>query len=214
MEKLLLQAPQAEVDSTYLYGLFRYLKSPKDKITYLLKKGDLISVRRGLYIISPEYGKFASTQVLACMIYSPSYLSLQSSLRHFGIIPEAIRGEVSVTTQRTNLFETSLGEFEYHNSLLYDFLWGLRFARIDEARHVRIASPVKALYDLIRYSISNYKNKKYDELAEYLDLMRLDLDDLNYTMSEYEGLKKARRKYLSKFLIKWLDNNRIRCNDE
>lgn len=214
LEKLLMQTPQAEVDSTYLHGIFRYLKSPKDKITYLLKKGDLISVRRGLYIVSPEYGKFASTKVLASMIYSPSYLSLQSSLRHFGIIPEAIRGEVSVTTLRTNRFETSIGEFEYHNSLLYDFLWGVRFAKVDAKRQVRIASPIKAFYDLIRYSISNYKKKSYDELAEYLGLMRLDLDDLNYSISEYESLKKSRRKYLSKFLIKWLENNNVKCSDE
>ena len=214
MEKLLLQSPQAEVDSTYLYGIFRYLKSPKDKITYLLKKGDLIPIRRGLYIISPEYGKFASTQVLASMIYSPSYLSLQSSLRYFGIIPEAIKGEVSVTTLRTNRFETRIGEFEYHNSLLKDFLWGIRFAKIDASRQVRIASPIKALYDLIRYSVSNYKQKKYDELAEYLDLMRLNLDDFNCTVNEYKSLKTARRNYLSNFFIKWFKDNNIKCNYE
>jgi hypothetical protein len=214
MEKQLLNAPQAEVDSTYLYGIFRHLKRPKDKIAYLLKKGDLIPVRRGLYVVSPDYKKVASTKVLASMMYSPSYLSLQSALNYFGLIPEAIHGEVSVSRLRTNRFNTPFGQFEYHHSGLYDFLWGLRFAQIDQIRQVRVASPIKALYDLIRYSVSNYKQKNYDALSEYLDLMRLDLDDFYYTDSEYEGLKSARRTGLSKFLITWLNNNEIACKHE
>jgi hypothetical protein len=214
MEKQLLNAPQAEVDSTYLYGVFRHLKRPKDKIAYLLKKGDLISVRRGLYVVSPDYNKVASTKVLASMMYSPSYLSLQSALKYFGLIPEAIHGEVSVTRLRTKRFNTPFGEFEYHHSGLYDFLWGLRFAQIDDSRQVRVASPIKALYDLIRYIVSNYKQKIFDALSEYLDLMRLDLDDFHCTASEYEGLKAARRSSLSQFLIQWLNNNEVMCSHE
>jgi len=68
MEKQLLNAPQAEVDSTYLYGIFGHLKRPKDKVAYLLKKGDLIPVRRGLYVVSPDYNKVASTRVKALII--------------------------------------------------------------------------------------------------------------------------------------------------
>ncbi|KPA17894.1 hypothetical protein MHK_001883 [Candidatus Magnetomorum sp. HK-1] len=214
MEKLLLKAPQAEVDYTYLYGIFRHLKHPKDKIAYLLKKGDLISVRRGLYVVSPDYGKIASTKVLSSMIYSPSYLSLQSALKYYGLIPDAIKGEVSVSLLRTNRFNTHFGEFEYHHSMLHDFLWGLRFAKIDQKRQVRMASPIKALYDLIRYSVSNYKQKSYDALDEYIDLMRLDLDDFNYTVSEYYSLQTARRSYLSNFLVTWLQNNDITQKDE
>jgi len=209
MDTTLLKANQQELDIIYLYNLFRNYKSPKDKITYLIKKGDLISVKRGLYILSNEYGKNASRKILASMIYSPSYISMQSALHFYGLIPEAVYSEVSVTTKRTKTFKTPIGIFEYHNSSLKDFLWGLRFAKIDDERQIRIASPIKALYDLMTYSLSNLE--KYDDnaLLKYIELLRLDEEDFTISKEEFASLDNAYYSRIKNILFHWIKEKNI-----
>ncbi|HRG47269.1 MAG TPA: hypothetical protein PLX69_12710 [Leptospiraceae bacterium] len=213
MDSILLKAKQAELDIIYLNSLFRNYTSPKDKITYLIKKGDLISVKRGLYILSDEYKKSASRKILASMIYSPSYLSMQSALHFYGLIPESVYSEVSVTTKRTKTFKTPVGNFEYHSSSLKDFLWGLRFAKIDESRQIRIASPIKALYDLMSYSLNNLK--KYDDnaLLKYVELLRLDEDDFTISKEEYNSLNNAYYSRIKTILSQWIKEKRIKVKN-
>jgi len=209
MESLLLQTPQAEIDLTYLLNIFQQLKSPEDKIDYLLSTGDLISVRRGLYVLSPLYGKTVSSKVLASMICWPSYVSLQSALRYYRLIPEGVFNEVSVTLKRTKKFNTPFGIFEYHNSTVNEFLWGLRFAKIDEKRNVRMASPIKALYDLLRFSLNSTRKMTFEDLFEYTELLRLDVDEFKVTKTEYRELKSAYQANIRTFLIKWIETKNI-----
>lgn len=213
MNSILQKANQPELDIIYLSSLFQDYASPKDKITYLIKKGDLVSIKRGLYILSDEYKKNASRKILASMIYSPSYISMQSALHFYGLIPEAVYSEVSVTTKRTKTFKTPVGIFEYHNSSLKDFLWGLRFAKIDESRQIRIASPIKALYDLMSYSLNNFK--KYDDsaLLKYIELLRLDEDDFIISKEEYTSLHNAYYSRIRKILSLWIKKKKIKVKN-
>lgn len=74
------------------------------------KSGDLISLKRGLYMFSDAK---ASIKELARGLYSPCYLSLEYALSYYGIIPEAVFEYTLVTPKPTRRFVTPQGTFSY-----------------------------------------------------------------------------------------------------
>lgn len=77
-----------------------------------VKKGHLIMLRRGLYVITEE-AKKEDVMIFATKLYQPSYISMEMALHYYGIIPEAVFTVTSVTTRKTKAFATSLGNFSY-----------------------------------------------------------------------------------------------------
>ena len=94
--------------------LERY-RAPRNKIRNLCISGDLIQVKKGLYVASPLPGRppAVSPLALAALIYGPSYVSLESALAHHGLIPERVDEITSVTCKRAKRFQTPLGRFTY-----------------------------------------------------------------------------------------------------
>ncbi|GAH77038.1 unnamed protein product, partial [marine sediment metagenome] len=50
----------------------------------------------------------------ANLIYQPSYISLHTALSFYNLIPEAVYTTTSITTKKTNLFNTHIGNFSYN----------------------------------------------------------------------------------------------------
>ena len=77
----------------------------------------LIRIRKGLFL--PEDLKIAvSPMMLATKIYHPSYVSMESALGYYGIIPEAVFTATSVTTRKTESFTTKdFGKFTLESLL-------------------------------------------------------------------------------------------------
>ena len=75
-------------------------------------KGYLIMLRRGLYVLSDIKNRI-DAMMLATKLYSPSYISLETALSFYGIIPEAVFTVTSVTTRKTKKFTTPVGNFGY-----------------------------------------------------------------------------------------------------
>ncbi|MBW1855256.1 MAG: hypothetical protein JRJ00_11360 [Deltaproteobacteria bacterium] len=90
--------PQEEFDYQTLLDCLEVYARPRDKISDLLKKGIIIRVKKGLYIFGEEYRKIPySMEILANLIYGPSYISLDYALQYYGLIPERIEAVTSVT---------------------------------------------------------------------------------------------------------------------
>ena len=102
-----------------------------------------------------------------------------------------------------------IGNFTYHRSSLHEFLWGLRLEAIDQHRQVRVASPLKALFDLIRFNVVNYGRKSDQELFEYIELMRIDFEDFKVTRSDLEGLKSSKSKRIREFLLQVMSHYQL-----
>jgi hypothetical protein len=66
-----------------MYELRDYA-SPKAKLTQMLRKGELLQICRGVYCTSKDDPKFP----IASMIYSPSYISFETALAYYQMIPE------------------------------------------------------------------------------------------------------------------------------
>ena len=110
----LIKLGNVPVQNGTIAACFQHLSSPSEKIRALEKDGQLIRLKRGLYVVSDEVsGKPVNACLCANHIYGPSYVSLQWALRWYGLIPERVHTMTSVTTKRPRVFENSLGRFTY-----------------------------------------------------------------------------------------------------
>lgn len=77
------------------------------------KSGYLIKIRKSLYFPS-DLKDVTSPIMLASKIYYPSYVSMESALGYYGIIPEAVFTTTSITAKKTKSFLTKdFGKFTY-----------------------------------------------------------------------------------------------------
>ena len=101
------QLPLDLLDFQQLVSCLRGYAKPRDRIRRLITEGSLIRVRKGLYVFGDRYRRTPiRREVLANLIYGPSYVSLDSALSYNGMIPERIENVTSVTTGENRRFDT------------------------------------------------------------------------------------------------------------
>jgi hypothetical protein len=140
------------VDYAVLSSIFIGYKYPRNKIASLEKEGKLIRLKRSLYVVSPDVsGKLLSYELIANHIYGPSYISMESALSYYGLIPERVHLVRSMTIKRSRVFENSISKFDYINCSGEYYPIGVNQVIGDDYSFL-IASPEKALCDLIAYT--------------------------------------------------------------
>lgn len=165
------------VDYSVLESMLTEYSSPRHKIASLEKSGDLMRLKKGLYVVSPNVSKkFLSTELIANHIYGPSYVSFESALRYYGLIPESVYGVKSATTKRSRIFENSIAKFSYTYCNEDYYSIGVRQEERDGFT-VLIATPEKALCDLIAYTPNLRPRFKVSMLQFLEDDLRLDMDE-------------------------------------
>jgi predicted transcriptional regulator of viral defense system len=113
-----------------------------------VKAGKIYQLRRGLYSIAPPYQRRQPHPFLvANHLQKASYVSLQSALSFYGLIPEVVNITTSVSTGRPERLDTPLGTFEFRH-IKTELLFGYRMNELGE-QSALIATPEKALLDLI-----------------------------------------------------------------
>lgn len=169
-----------EFDYQQLISALSDYTYPRDKISRWLNSGELIRVKKGLYI----FGKTAaihpfSHEVLANQIYGPSAISLHYALAYYGLIPERVNTMTSITPKRNKLFTTSIGTFIYHYLNYKKYAVGIRLENLSSQRSFLIATPEKALCDVI-YLIDRSVILDTPEMIEHYLLydLRMDKDSL------------------------------------
>lgn len=164
------------VNKAVIASLYPNVSGANQKVAALEKSGTLIRLKRGLYILNPESsGKRVNTCLVANHLYSPSYVSMHSALRWYGLIPERVYLMQSVTIKHSRKFQNSLGAFYYTNVAREYFPIGLRQEEEDGASFI-IASPEKALCDLICTTPGVNLRYKTEAQAFLEEDLRLDMD--------------------------------------
>lgn len=164
------------VRSSVIASLFPQLAAKSNKVSELEKKGEIIRLKRGLYVVNPEEsGTSLSLPLIANHLYAPSYVSMLSALRYYGLTPEAVYTTQSMTIKHARSFETAVGNFSYNTLPREVFHIGLTQQREGNAVFI-IATPEKALCDLLAMSPGvNLRYRK--EALQYLEEdLRLDMD--------------------------------------
>jgi hypothetical protein len=114
-----------------------------------VKNGRLIQLRRGLYTLAPVWRKVEPHPFLiANRLQRGSYVSTQSALAFYGLIPEHVPVVTSVGPGRPETVRNSLGAFQF-NHMARLLLFGYSQIEVAPKQLAFVASPEKALLDLI-----------------------------------------------------------------
>lgn len=141
------------------------------------RAGKLVQLRRGFYTLAPPYEEERPIRYkVANRMVQPSYVSLQSALSYYSMIPEHVAAVTSVTTGRPNEIVNDFGRFFYRH-LKETMFFGQQKWQISFTQSAFIATPEKALLDLI-YLTPDGDNPAYiHELRlqnlEIIDIVRL-----------------------------------------
>jgi predicted transcriptional regulator of viral defense system len=136
------------------------------QLTRWTNSGRLFQLRRGLYSLAPPYQKVkAHPFVIANRLVGGSYVSLQSALAHYGLIPEFVPTVVSVCSSRPRQWSTPLGNFLFRH-VDRKHLRGYQSLELGGGQSAIVALPEKALLDLIYLTPGG-------DSAEYIRSLRL-----------------------------------------
>jgi hypothetical protein len=205
--KRLIQLP-AEFDYNLLLHVLKDYKKPRDKIRGLVKNKDIIRIKKGLYVLGREYNKPYNKYILANLIYGPSYITGQTALAFWNMIPERVELIISMTTKRKKRFETEAGRFIYLYCPKTVFGIGVRLEDAGDQKNFFIASPEKALCDTIT---TQSHISTQNEMTEFLQLMRLDFSVYeNLDFSLLEEIESGYKRQSVKLLLRCLREGYVR----
>ena len=122
---------------------------------------------------------------LANIIRTPSYVSSWAALQYYNLATEAIHSVTSVTTKTTREYETRAGNFSYQ-SIKKDLFTD--FSLVKGKFDFYIASPSKALYDLLYFRTRQFRGISFEEIKRLIEELRIDFDEMD---------KKERNKFNS-----------------
>lgn len=150
-----------------------------NQVKRALAKGELIQLRRGLYLLGTRYQRNkVNSYELAQRIYGPSYISFESALSYYSLIPEGVQSVTSATAKRSRQFETPQGVFAYTQIPLPVFPVGVE--RIEsEGQVFLMARPLKALADYVYANRLNWLG-----LEPVVQSLRIDRGDLMIEQTE------------------------------
>lgn len=178
-----LKAP--EVTTSMLIGVLSDYVDARGKISSLSKKGLIKSIKQGVFLLSSDLSlRPYSKEILAQLIYGPSYISLATALSSYGFIPERVTSTTSICLGRGKSFSTPVGEFEYHNIKGSLYPLGVQLKEVFSGAFCLYATPEKALLDFIYIKETKGEFKNQKDYFKYIeDAYRLDLKTIEAEVS-------------------------------
>lgn len=146
----------------------------------------------GYYLLADRQVDERTLFMLANRIYEPSYISRESALAFYHIIPESVLGVTSVSSRKTKHLNTQWGRFTY-SSIKPTLMFGYRLVVLEKLVKYKIASLEKAVLDYL------YWNSSIDSLDDFAGL--------RWNRQELRGLEDNPQfeKYLRIFSNRTLD---------
>ena len=163
-----------------------------------LKSGLFVKLRNNYYMLKDSHPPL---NLIANKLYQPSYVSLESALSHYSIIPEVVYTLTSVTTKPTREFKTPKGVFSYQR-IKKDVFTGYSPVTL-EGHVIFLAEPEKALadylyfVDLKKVSLNDRLNLKKINKGKLLKFIRIFKRKslLKKAMDIYAEQRKPRKIY-------------------
>lgn len=150
-------------------------KAPRARMALLQRQGELIPLRRNLYVCTEEghtYNRFLIANHLLL-----SYVSFESALSQAGLIPERVYTVTSACLARSRTVSNTTGHYRFIQLPQPYFGVGVTARPTEEGYRYLIARPEKALCDLVLASPRlRLQSPKAAEV--YLsDFLRMDTAD-------------------------------------
>lgn len=175
-------------------------KFDRRRLSEWQNKEYISKVSKGLYI----FNDFDVTEDIlfriANKLYRPSYISLESALSYYQLIPEITYGVTSVSTRRTYRFDTPVTHFAYR-SIARHLFFG--YVVIDNT--TKLATLEKALLDFfyLNHTIDGpeaFASLRFDHEAFF---EQMDEDSLNSKLRRFETVALTKR--IRRFM-EWIRN--------
>ncbi len=205
--KMIKEYAEAPITRHLILEILSDYQSPNDKISELLKNKELISIRRGLYITGPNIDLSTPEPFLiANHLRGPSYVSLESALSYWNMIPERAYEISSVTIKTSKLYKTPVGRFSYQHLKIPYYSYGIKNIRYSPKQTMLVASPEKALCDKVVLTPKIYLRSIKQTREFLLEDLRMDSEILRTldTKAMELWIKNAPKKSSLKMLIKTL----------
>jgi len=174
--------PYFSKDSIYQLGEPLGLKeSTVDTyISRFLKRKEMFQLKKGLYVSTDFFNKnkgdISYAFYLANIIRTPSYVSSWAALQFYNLTTEAIHAITSITPKVTRAYKTKAGSFAYQsikNELFADF------SLINGTFDFFIASPAKALFDLLYFKTRQFRGVRSKNIKTLVEDLRIDIDEMD-----------------------------------
>jgi len=156
-----------------------------------VQDGRVIKLHKGLYTLAEPYRKIKPELFsIANSLKRSSYVSLQSAMSWYGLIPEFVPVITSVTTGRPMVIETPLGRFEYRH-INKDLFRGFKKVELSGRQEAFVASPEKAILDLV-YLTGGGDKKEFLEGLRLQNIEAIDKDGLRQLAKDADSPKLER----------------------
>ena len=167
------------ISTQVLLGLLRDYSRPYDKIMEMVNQGIIVQLRRGLYLTtSLVSAKTPEPFLIANHLYGPSYVSLDSALFHWGLIPERVFEISSATPKLSKRFLAQNVVYSFTHLPISYYPLGIQSISLTETQTVLIASPEKAICDKVITTAGINLRSRQQALFFLAEDLRIDKDQL------------------------------------
>jgi len=166
-------------------------------ISRYLKSKEIIQLKKGFYISADFLHKnkndISYLFYLANILRTPSYISSWTALQYYDLATESIQTILSVAPKITKTYETKAGNFAYQ-SIQKELFSG--FSLVKGNFDFYIASPSKALFDLLYFKTRQFRGVRFNAIEELVADLRIDFNEMEE--SEREKFYKVIETFLDK----------------
>ncbi|HLO81374.1 MAG TPA: hypothetical protein VK166_10465 [Chitinophagaceae bacterium] len=192
-----------------LMNILREYRRPYDKINELTRQGYLIPVKRGVFVAGPKsFVQAPENMLLANHLWGPGYVSSDSALAYWRLIPERVDETISMTTNVAKTYTTPVGRFRYIRLSLPYYSFGIQMVELALRQMALIAGKEKSICDKI-ITTPRLKLRSISQTREYLiedlRISREQLRELNISLIK-DYLVEAPKQDSIAILIKTLND--------
>ena len=168
--------------------LSKNARTLKNQIGRWQKQGKIHLLKKGIYTLNDEERRAPlPTFLISNVLYTPSYISLESAMAYWDLIPEAVHLVTAVTYKKTAIFRNFYGAFSYRTLRRICF-FGFVSVKM-EGLPILMATAEKAILDKV------YLDRSFKPHPDYfLDNLRLQ----NYEHLSQKRLLQVAKRFQSK----------------
>jgi len=165
------------------------------------KKGYIKKLSNLFYVFVNKKNNENEINFIANKLLEPSYISLESAMRFYNLIPEVVFLITNVTTRKTKLIQTPVGNYQY-KKIKSKLFFGYKIIDYG-ANSFKIAEPEKALLDFLYFRSDINDENALIELRINEDTYRkiIDQKKLNSYLEIFDSVTLSNKiKILNKIL--------------
>lgn len=142
----------------------------RSQLSDWISRGYITSLAGGYYVLADIQIDESLLFMLANLIYEPSYISRESALAYYQVIPESVLGVRSTSSRKTRQFDTSWGVFSYR-SIKPSLMFGYEVIETGQNTKFKIARMEKAVLDYLYWNPDLQSEEDLEGLRWNTDLI-------------------------------------------